>query len=209
MRVSSVILILLGFILSGRAIDKGFKPYQIIIDKRPFGEEPPEAETVEIPYNQSFARHLRLSMLYEGPGGDLRAGIIDSSRNKSYILSIGEIEDDLELVEADLKGSEALLRKGKEVALFKLKAEKAQPLSKSQQASRKSSYAARRASRQKKAPVVRATPTAPQLTGEALRKHLEHVQMEVIRKGQPPLPLPLTPEMDAQLVAEGVLDPQQ
>ena len=29
--------------------------------------------------------------------------------------------------------------------------------------------------------------------------------MEVLRKGMPPLPVPLTPEMDAQLVSEGVL----
>ena len=31
--------------------------------------------------------------------------------------------------------------------------------------------------------------------------------MEVIRKGMPPLPIPLTKEMDDQLVAEGILPP--
>lgn len=40
---------------------------------------------------------------------------------------------------------------------------------------------------------------------EAVRENLRQYQMEVIRSGMAPLPIPLTPEMDAQLVAEGVL----
>ena len=52
-------------------------------------------------------------------------------------------------------------------------------------------------------------PAAPErLTGESLQKHLQEYQMELIRTGQPPLPIALTPEMDAQLVKEGVLPPQ-
>jgi len=31
--------------------------------------------------------------------------------------------------------------------------------------------------------------------------------MEVIRSGMPALPIPLTPEMDDQLVSEGILPP--
>jgi len=206
MRSRSVILILLGSCaLSCMAVDEGFKRYQIIIDKHPFGEEPAEADVVQIPASQSFARNMRLSMLYEGPGGDLRAGIIDESKKKNYILRIGEIEDGLELVEANLDASEAMLRKGQEVALFKLKAGQPEQLTKKQQATKKSSYAARRASRQ-------ATPKKPRqpiYTGEALKKAYEEAQMNILREGvSPPLPLPLTPEMDAQLVAEGVLDPQ-
>lgn len=45
-------------------------------------------------------------------------------------------------------------------------------------------------------------------TQEELQAHLEQVQMDAIRSGRPPLPIPLTPEMDAQLVREGVLPPQ-
>ena len=51
-------------------------------------------------------------------------------------------------------------------------------------------------------------PPQPTLTGDALQKHLENVQMDAIRNGLPPLPMPLTPAMDAQLVKEGVLPPQ-
>ena len=42
----------------------------------------------------------------------------------------------------------------------------------------------------------------PELTVE---QRLQQYQMDLIRKGLTPLPIPLTPEMDRQLVAEGVL----
>ncbi len=211
MRRGFVIFILICSALSLSADEDGFARYQIIIDKRPFGEEPPETETVQISLNESFAKNLRLSMLYEGPGGDLRAGIIDASRNKSYILKVGEIEDSIELVEADINASEAMLRKGNEVALFKLKTDdKPTLLSKKQQSTRQNSYAERRRALLNKvaAQKKKEAPKVPKFTGEALRKHLEEVQMDAIRKGLPPLPMELTPEMDAQLVSEGVLDPQ-
>ncbi len=209
MKTNGVILILLLSALLCMAADEGFNRYQLIIDKHPFGEEPPEAETVQISLTQSFAKNLRLSMIFEGPDGDVRVGVVDAASKKSYILHMGEEEDGLELVEADLRASEALLRKGNEVALFKLESGEIEPLSKSQQAKRRSSYEER--SRQRAAARAQQQPKEPQqprLTGEALRQHLEEVQMDAIRTGLPPLPLPLTPEMDKQLVAEGVLPPQ-
>lgn len=209
MGVNVVILILLTCALSVKALDESFARYQVILDKNPFSEEPPEAETVQIPLNQSFARHLRLSMLFEGPNGDLRAGVIDSEKKKNYILSVGENTEGLELIEADLSASEAMLRKGNEVALFKLESDTPEPLSKKQQAARRMSYSERlKAQQAAKKKAESKEPEAPRLTGEALKKHLENVQMDAIRNGLPPLPLPLTPEMDDQLVAEGVLDPQ-
>lgn len=206
MKTKISILILLGATCLRLAAEEGFERYQVIIDQHPFGEEPAEAETVQISLSQSFAKNLRLSMLFEGPDGDVRAGIVDTVQKKSYILGIGEIENGLELVEADLTASEAMLRKGNEMALFKMESDKPEPIPKSQQTSRRSSYAQRRRSLLKK--IDDQKPAEPRLTGEALRKHLEQVQMNAIREGLPPLPMPLTPEMDAQLVSEGVLDPQ-
>lgn len=191
-------------------MDEGFERYQVIINKRPFGEEPPEAATVQVSINESFAKNLRLTMIYEGASGDLRVGIIDNATNKSYLLEVGESEDNIELVEADIKASEALLRKGNEVALFKLESGTPQMVqSQPKKPSRRNSYTERRRA------IIRRTnekksqePKKPQLTGAALRAHLENVQMDAIRNGLPPLPMPLTPEMDQQLVLEGVLDPQ-
>ncbi len=61
------------------------------------------------------------------------------------------------------------------------------------------------------APVMDSTPDAPQLTAAYLQKQLQDYQMVLIRsQGEqgPPLPIVLTPSMDAQLVSEGVLPPR-
>lgn len=212
MKTCSAILILLTAAAAGMASDTDFGRYQLILDKQPFGQEPPEADIVQVPASQSFARNLRLSLLFEGPDGTTRAGIVDNSTKKSYILGIGEPQDGFEMVEADINSSEAMIRKGNEVALFKLEGAAGQPISKSEQSARQSSYAERRRALLKSIQDRRAklepAPPVPELTGEALKKHLEGVQMDAIRNGLPPLPLPLTPEMDAQLVKEGVLPPQ-
>ena len=213
MKSHLAILILLPVVALCATDDDGFKRYQIILDKQPFGQEPPEADIVQVPASQSFARNLRLSMLFEGPDGTTRAGIVDTSSKKSYILRIGEPQDGLEVVEADIKTSEAMIRKDNEVALFKLEAGSGETISKKEQSSRTSSYAERRhallqkiAERQQQQQPE--PPPQPTLTGDALQKHLENVQMDAIRNGLPPLPMPLTPAMDAQLVKEGVLPPQ-
>jgi hypothetical protein len=200
-------LFFLFSVLSLFAVEEGFERYQLIIDRRPFGDDPPETEAVQISLNESFAKNMRLSMLFEGPNGDIRAGIIDDRNKKNYILHVGEIEDSIELVEANLAASEALVRKGNEVALFKLKEAKPELLSKTEQKARQSSYAQRRQAVLERQQQTQQKPPEQKLTGEALRKHLEEVQMDAIRTGKPPLPMPLTPEMDAQLVSEGVLDP--
>ncbi len=212
MKSRLAILILLPAVALCVADDAGFKRYQLILDKQPFGREPPEADIVQVPASQSFARNLRLSMLFEGPDGTTRAGIVDSASKKSYILRIGEPQDGLEVVEADVKTSEAMVRKDNEVALFKLEAGGGEPISKTEQSSRKSSYADRRRALLKnveeRQPQPAPQPEPPTLTGDALQKHLENVQMDAIRNGLPPLPMPLTPAMDAQLVKEGILPPQ-
>ena len=44
---------------------------------------------------------------------------------------------------------------------------------------------------------------------EEIEKKLQQYQMDLIRKGAKPLPIPLTQEMDDQLVKEGVLTPRE
>jgi hypothetical protein len=188
---------------------EGFERYRVIISKRPFGDEPPKAEMVQVSSSQSFARNLRLSMLFKGPSGDVRAGIIDSALKKTYILQVGQSEAGIELLDADLDAGEATLRKGNETSILSMKKDSSPTPAKTKAPSKGSSYAARRKALMTKIEKRKAkeAPAQPQLTGDALRVHLENVQMDAIRKGLPPLPLPLTPAMDAQLVSEGVLEP--
>lgn len=211
MRSRFVILTLLTTALFATAAEEGFERYQIIIDKSPFGEAPPEADAANrIPHNQSFAKDLRLTMLFEGPGGDIRVGVVDSKLKKNYLLKVGEIENGIALEGADIEKSEAMLRKGTEAVLLKLEEGAPEQLTQKQQRARSSNYAARRKAmlERVKEQKKKEQPAEPSLTGEELRKHLEEVQMDAIRTGKPPLPMPLTPEMDAQLVEEGFLPPQ-
>lgn len=45
------------------------------------------------------------------------------------------------------------------------------------------------------------------LSEEEVEKRLREYQMKLIREGKTPLPIPITEEMDAQLVKEGILPP--
>jgi len=67
------------------------------------------------------------------------------------------------------------------------------------------SYADRR---RKRLEEMRQRATAAQkLSDEDVEKRLQEYQMDLIRKGLTPLPIPLTEEMDSKLVKEGVLPP--
>lgn len=192
-----------------------FERYQVILNRKPFGVAPPPPPVVPtISPEQSFARTIRMSALLELEDGSIRVGLIDSQGNKSFFLGVGEMEDGIELVSASYKDEEAIIRKGSEMAVIKLASGTIQPLSPAEQKARldsaqaqRVSYAQRRQERERQRQQPPPPPPKPIYTGAELEKHLQEYQMEVIRQGLPPLPIPLTPEMDAQLVAEGILPP--
>jgi hypothetical protein len=216
MRHICILLLIALFGASWAAADVApFDRYQVIIDRKPFGEAPPveEPRPKVISKSESFARSIRLSALLEDDYGNIRVGIVDNATKKDFFLSVGEIIDGIELVSADYDDEEAVLRKGEEMAVIKLASGDIQPLNKQQQQermertkNRRLSYAERRAAREERRR-ERAN-VQPKYQGEELEQHLQEYQMDVIRQGLPPLPIPLTEEMDDQLVAEGVLPPQ-
>ncbi|NCC60353.1 MAG: hypothetical protein EOM12_05320 [Verrucomicrobiae bacterium] len=198
----------------------GFQRYQVIVDRKPFGEAPPEPTPTPPPplnANESFARSLRLSALLEMDDGSIRVGLVDNATKKDFFLSEGEIVEGIELVSASYEDEEAVLRKGTEMAVIKLQSGEIQPLTQTEQVERlertekrRLSYAERRKAREdRRRERQEAIAAAPKLTGEELEQHLKEYQMDVIRQGMPPLPIPLTQEMDDQLVAEGVLPPAE
>lgn len=198
----------------GLADTPDFSKYQVILDRKPFGVAPPPevAAAVFTPEN-SFAKTLRMCALLEDDNG-IRIGLIDQSNNKNFFLSVGQTEEGVELVSADYEDEEAVIRKGAEMAVIKLQSGEIQPLSPAEQQARmnapqgrRPSYAERRQMRQQQRPAE--PPPKPMYTGAELEKHLNEYQMDVIRQGLPPLPIPLSPEMDQQLVNEGVLPPMQ
>jgi hypothetical protein len=197
--------------------DVDFSRYQIILDRKPFGELPaPVSLDPNAPPPVSFAQGLRLSMIIEEDDtGEMRVGFVDTRSNKSYVLGVGESQDGIELIDASWEEETATLRQGSEMALIKINSGEVQAITGSDQQTRanqaqttRPSYAERRRLRQQQMQQEAAQLNQqPKYTGDELAKHLYEYQMEVIRQGLPPLPIPLTPEQDQQLVTEGVLPP--
>lgn len=214
-KASSILFLFAVAAWPGLADTPDFSKYQPILDRKPFGAAPPPdvVEPVFTPEN-SFAKSLRMCALLEDDNG-IRIGLIDQSNNKNFFLSVGQTEESIELVSANYEDEEAVLRKGAEMAVIKLQSGEIQPLSPAEQqarlnappAGRRPSYAERRLMRQQQRAAE--PPPKPMYTGAELEKHLNEYQMEVIRQGLPPLPIPLTDEMDQQLVNEGILPPVQ
>jgi len=215
--LSAVAFLLIASSASGVWEDKGFDYYEIILDREPFGHSPEEgaAQTQEqmvVPQQQSFARSLRLSALWKIEGVGIRAGIMDLQNKQNYTLAVGDSIEGIELVSADYDGESVVVRKGAEHAQLEMQTAEARPISASDarelnpaERLRQNSYLERRRARREQ--YQRPEPEDPKYTGEELRKRLQEVQMDAIRTGKPPLPIPLTPEMDKKLVEEGHLPP--
>lgn len=196
-----------------------FERYQVILDRKPFGAAAAQDMTATIvqPAPDSFAKNLKLSTIIEMDDGSIKVGFVDTRSGKSYMMAAGESQDGIEVVTANWADEEAVLKQGDEMALIKFATGDVQAIAPG--ASPRSSAGAntgparptweeRRRARAAQPPPTPVEPPKPKYTGEELTKHLQEYQMEVIRQGLPPLPIPLTPEMDAKLVSEGVLPAQ-
>jgi len=222
----AALLALFAVVAVGSADTPPFERYEVILERKPFGDAPLPETTPQpaapVPASESFAKLIRMSAILQDEDR-VRVGLIDmrDNKNESFFLSVGEIANGIELVSASWEEEEAVLRKGDEMAVLKLQSDEIQSLTPAEQEERlrqqptrekRLSYAERRRRRQEareqaRKPPEPPKPPEPKLTGDDLQQHLREYQMEVIRQGLPPLPIPLTPEMDAQLVAEGVLPP--
>jgi hypothetical protein len=213
------ILLLIGLISPAWAVleTKPFADYQVILDRQPFGTPPevaPEPERV-IPASESFAAQMVLSGIYELDDGNLRAAITDKKDNSYFSLMIGETDaNGIELIDVDYDKEEVVLKKGDEVVVLSMNGNAGtQVLNTTERKDREEKAKARRlsyAERRRARQLARQKPVEipkPVYSGAELEKHLQEYQMEVIREGLPPLPVQLTPDRDAQLVAEGFLPP--
>jgi hypothetical protein len=210
--------------------------YDVILDRSPFGSEL-LADEVDMEQKAAAeaaaeakaaaaaaaaaAKELRLCFLLESESGEIRAGFhhlkAKAGSPKSIILMEGESFLGMKLLDINLTESQATLEsKGKPV-LFELAkaptAAKAKPAPASPQPPKRQFGGGFRRTKPPAQPAP-TPPPEPQLSPEEqqqrreeIRANLQNYQMEVIRSGMPPLPIPLTQEMDDQLVAEGILPP--
>lgn len=210
-------------VAGGAAEPMAFDRYQVILDRMPFGASvaAPVPDETLAPVMPTVgpggeALGLRASGLILIEGGELRAGLVEVKTGKSYYMTPGESQDGIKLVSADYDKEEIVIQRGVEMAVLQLKeasAAEAKTAGPAAAVTARLSFEERRKAyeEQRKAQTAGqqpSAPPAPRLQGAELEAHLKQYQMEVIRQGMPPLPIPLTPDMDQQLVTEGVLPPQ-
>lgn len=229
-----IIALLCGCQSSLAVVD--FSRYEPILERRPFSsavaaeaEAAPAVVTVEAP--PAFVQHLRMVAITESPAG-IRVGFVNIREKppKTYFLYVGDSEDGILMADADYDRERALLRKDGEQYWLSMGEATASPapggnapvraagVSGIQRAhvssnsdadqdtqARALSYAERR--RRRIEEMRRRAEESRKLSDEEVEKRLREYQMKLIREGKTPLPIPITEEMDAQLVKEGILPP--
>ncbi len=230
-----ILVMMFAALLSVGAVSDDFARYQGILDRKPFGEPPPDPSqmTNAMAAADLFTKTLKMVAIKQEQNGRIRVGFVNQAAGKkSYYLMLGETSSDgIELVDADFELESALLKKDSQSGWIYMNSSPQQSVAVSAGAAPSpfSSSSMAKAVQQKRvslysellrkrregagAPTGDA-PAAPRIpdgkmSGEQLEKHLKEYQLEAIRKGLKPLPIPLTKEMDDQLVAEGVLPPLQ
>lgn len=194
-----------------------FEHYAVILARMPFGDEQAAAAAVAAaaaaaqPRAESFAKNLKMSAITRNRfSGRVQIGLANTATKKSYFLYEGDSEDGIELLKADYENEKALLKKGDEEVWLDMNAATVVAVA------ARSAPPPAVSRRGLRGPSVATPPAEPPKTvfktNEALEKHLKEYQMDLIRAGGdkgPPLPMELTPEMDDQLVSEGVLPPAE
>jgi len=210
------------------AITEDFSRYQKIIDRQPFGVvmiDSSQQTNAPVAAGDLFTKTLKMVAIKLDRNGKIRVGFINLAGNKSYYLSVGEVSNDgIEVLDADFQMEAALLKKDGQLGHIYMNGSQlkssgvpdelvamanASAPSLSSKSKKVMGYFDRMNKRMedRKKEIDRKIAETPLLTPEELETHLNNYQMEVIRQGLPALPIPLTKEMDDQLVAEGVLQP--
>lgn len=122
--------ILTAFILCGGETALSVVPghdflrYQIILDKKPFGEiTPSEASQPQAPLGDVFSKEFEMKAIVDD-GTGVRVGLLDKKTNKSFFLGVGESGEGLQLVSVDYDKEEAVVKKDGETAVVKLRPDK-------------------------------------------------------------------------------------
>ena len=218
-------LILVSFIFT-ISIFGELDKYQIIIDRQPFGREliSPEpsvssikSEAEAIAAAKSAEKELRLCFIFETTKGLIRAGfqnkIVKAGEPKSIMLGVGDTFKGMKLVDVNIQESTATLDRNGVMIMFSLNKSAKNTLGNSKTTSARKFNSGFRSSNTndkeiKKEVNVKLTVQQQEQRKQEIQESLRQYQMDVIRAGLPPLPVPLTKQMDDQLVAEGVLPPE-
>ena len=129
------------------------------------------------------------------------------------MLGVGDTFKGMKLVDVNIQESTATLDRNGVMIMFSLNKSAKNTLGNSKTTSTRKFNSGFRSSNIndkeiKKEVNVKLTVQQQEQRKQEIQESLRQYQMDVIRAGLPPLPVPLTKQMDDQLVAEGVLPPE-
>ncbi len=99
-----------------------FEYYKIILERKPFGEIAPSAVgalSADAAMG-SFAKDIELRAIVD-EDNQIRVGLYDKQANRGFYVALGQTVNNIELISADYDAEEAILRKGAETLVFKLR----------------------------------------------------------------------------------------
>jgi len=162
--------------------------YQIIVDRDPFG--PGKNVPLDTAVADSFAKNLRMCAVLDLPAG-LRVGLFDTKTKKDVYLKVGETsEDGIQLVSANYRQEEAVLKKDHEIVRLKIQSDMT-PAS-GPQIARLATMPTAPAAQVSPSQAVDPSQPSPQVLRESLRQHLAQFHQQMARSGQS-MPLPSLP----------------
>jgi hypothetical protein len=229
-----VLLVLLAAALPARATlsaedpapaaNTDFTRYQLILDRKPFGDSAAAAAVAAAaaaanPNQPPLSSILKLVALEaDDETGILQAGIVDLAGKKNHYLNVGDEEDGIKLIKAEYKADRALVRKGDQEEWLTLGAGPKTPVPAGNpnppEVAQRQKFLDMMKARSHTSPAATPppapTPPVPSRNITELKEHYRKLNMDLIRAGGkkgPPLPIRLSPEDDATLVKEGVLPP--
>jgi len=229
--------LLLGSLAGSTACADPLGKYRLILDRELFGSAPASPETpapppVETPAEPGWAREYKMTMMtIDQETHRVRVGL-QNVRGESAVLLIEgrDTHPEFSLRSADFERGLATVTRHGSPHQFSLatapepgdnpivhRPESSPRRMASSNRTRDRSEPRRRIIRRigegnpdvdEETSELEAPRTTRFRNNEELQEHLKEVQMDALRSGKPPLPIPLTQEMDDQLVREGVLPPQ-
>jgi hypothetical protein len=194
--------------------------YRLILDKELLGRDKPEVQPIKPtprpPVSRaSWADDYQMTMItQDNQTGKIRVGLQHLKNNTALLLIEGDNEFNkaYQIESANFDNASVRVRYQGVVHEFRLQ-EGANPTPEKPTIRRNSPTIRSSSNNSNQRVNVESAepppvPTPRFRSREELETHLKSVQMDAIRTGKPPLPIPLTPAMDDQLVKEGVLPPR-
>lgn len=101
-----------------------FSRYQVILDKKPFGEVTPSEDALpQAALGEVIAKEIEMKSIVDD-GSGIRIGLLDKKTNKNISLGVGENYEGLQVVSVNYDHEEAVLKKGSETVVIKLRPDK-------------------------------------------------------------------------------------